>query len=207
VLAAGLLPGASPHGAAEALADEALRAPDDPLLQFLAGATLDEAGLYAAPARLALTAAWMDGYLPAAYTLAYHHLRGGETREAARLFGEVRTEEPYAALGAYGLAQARVAAGAYREAGPLLGEVLHHDARFAPALYLLGLVRLAEGRTDEAEALRVRLAVAPSWAAALDFAVGHPAFRPEGVRPLPRGTLAATERLRIVHRDSVNASD
>ena len=179
--------GQSPGGYVARVAEAARLDPDDPVLQFLAGSILEEAG-DEMQARWAYEGASRAGYFPAAYALAHHHLRHGELAMADSLFSRIRAASPYAELGAMGVARARIERGRYWEARPALHEVLAHDAQFAPALYLLGLVHLAEGDEAMARALRVRLARSPAWAQALRLPIESPVLRPVALAPLP--TLA-----------------
>ena len=167
------------------LLDALRQAPDDPVLQFLAGSVLEEVGEDRLAAN-ALDASRRAGYVPAAYSLAHHLMEQGRYYSAAQLFGEIAGSGPYATLGAYGRAQALVALGRPNEAEASLQTVLDHEARFAPALYLLGLVRLAQGREDEARALVVRLKHRPEWAAALRTPIEAPGLRPPALQPRPR---------------------
>ena len=158
--------------------------PDDPVLQFLAGSILEEAGDEARAAG-AYEGASRAGYFPAAYALAHHHLRRGDADRADSLFSVIRAGGPYAQLGAMGAARALVDQGRLHEARSALDEVLAHDPHFAPALYLLGLAHLAEGDEDGAWALVVRLASQPGWAASLRLLIEAPALRPAALQPLP----------------------
>lgn len=165
---------------------EALRqAPDDPILQYVAGTALEDAGEEQLAA-FAYASAQRAGYAPAGYSLAYHRLSEGDLVEAAELFRQTAAVGPYRRLGAFGEAKALVELGRYDAAERALLTVLDYDARFAPALYLLGIVRLSQGRDAEARALSVRLATRPEWAAALRLPVEAEAMRPPHLRPLPR---------------------
>lgn len=176
--------GRSPGGHVARIAEAARLDPDDPILQFLAGSILEEAG-DETQARWAYEGASRAGYFPAAYALAHHHFRHGDMKAADSLFNRIRESGPYAQLGAMGAARAFVEQGRYREARGALDEVLAHDARFAPALYLLGLVLLAENNEPLARALMVRLATRPAWAHALRLPIESPALRPVVLKPLP----------------------
>lgn len=166
------------------VAEAARLDPDDPVLQFLAGSILEEAG-DEKQARWAYEGASRAGYFPAAYALAHHHMRHGEIAQADSLFAMIRASGPYAQLGAMGVARARMEQGRYGEARVALDEVLAHDAQFAPALYLLGLVQLADGNEPLARALMVRLARRPSWVHALRLPVESPVLRPVVLEPVP----------------------
>lgn len=169
------------------LREALLESPDDAVLQYTGGMVLDEEG-ERRPAATALDASRRAGYVPAAYSLAHHHLSRGEMETAAALFGEIATVEggPYRRLASFGQAQALVGLGRYEAAEAALDVVLDHDARFAPALYLLGIVRLAQGRPDHARALAVRLAARPAWARALRLPLETEALRPPVLHPLDR---------------------
>ena len=169
-----------------ALLREALReAPSDAVLHYLAGTALEEVGEEALAAD-AFDAARRAGYVPAGYSLAHHRMTQGDAAGAAALFAEAAQGGAYRRLGAFGLARMLVELGRYDEAEGALDTVLDHDARFAPALYLMGIVRLAQGRPEEAEALRVRLAPRPEWAAALRLPLESEGLRPPHLRALPR---------------------
>lgn len=163
----------------------AAEAPGDPLVQYLCGTVLEAAGREDR-AQSAYGDAREAGYFPAAYALAYHHLRMGDADLAASLFAEVHRVPAYRHLGAFGLAQANVMRLRYDEAAVALREVLTYDSRFAPALYLLGITHLAAGRTDRARALAVRLRSRPGWASALTQSLGNPLMRPVTLERLPR---------------------
>ncbi|WP_412067074.1 trypsin-like peptidase domain-containing protein [Rubrivirga sp. IMCC43871] len=171
----------------DALREALLQSPDDAVLQYTGGMALDDAG-QRRPAATALDASRRAGYVPAAYSLAHHHLGRGEMDAAAALFGEIAGAEdgPYRRLASFGEAQALIGLGRYEAADAALDVVLAHDARFAPALYLLGIVRLAQGRPAEARALAVRLAARPAWARALRLPVETEALRPPVLRPIDR---------------------
>ncbi|GAB5536177.1 MAG: hypothetical protein Rubg2KO_24260 [Rubricoccaceae bacterium] len=179
--------GRSPRGHVARIAEAARLDPDDPVLQFLAGSILEEAG-DEDQARWAYEGASRAGYFPAAYALAHHHLRHGELAMADSLFTLIRNSSPYAQLGAMGVARALVEQGRYREAEAALDDVLAHDSQFAPALYLLGLVHLADDNEPLARALMVRLARRPGWARALRLPIESSALRPVVLKPIP--TLA-----------------
>ncbi|WP_412060186.1 trypsin-like peptidase domain-containing protein [Rubrivirga sp. IMCC45206] len=171
----------------DTLREALLQSPHDAVLQYTGGMALEDAG-ERRPAATALDASRRAGYLPAAYSLAHHHLSRGEVETAAALFGEIAGVEdgPYRRLASFGQAQALVGLGRYEAAEAALHVVLAHDARFAPALYLLGIVRLAQGRSEEARALAVRLAARPAWARALRLPVETEALRPPVLRPIDR---------------------
>ena len=170
------------------LLDALRRAPRDPALSYLAGTALEDAGEGVLAAG-ALEAAWRAGYVPAGYSLGHHLLRQGRLEAAADVFGQMAGGGAYARLGAFGRAQALVALGCADEAERAIEAVLDHDAHFAPALYLLGLVRLAQGRVPEAEALVLRLAARPEWAAALRAPMRPAEPAPGRLEPLPRVAL------------------
>ena len=172
----------------ERIAEAARLDPDDPVLQFLAGSILEEAG-EDVQARWAYEGASRAGYFPAAYALAHYHLRHGEIALADSLFGVMRDSGPYARLGAMGAARSFMEQGRYREARVALEEVLAHDARFAPALYFLGLVQLADGNEPLARALMVRLARRPAWAHALRLPIESPVLRPAVLKPIGMAPL------------------
>ena len=174
----------SDDGHVARIAEAARLDPDDPVLQFLAGSILEEAG-DDQQARGAYEGASRAGYFPAAYALAHHHLRHDEIAQADSLFALIRAEGPYAQLGAMGAARALMKQGRYGDARLALDEVLAHDAQFAPALYLLGLVQLAEGNEPLARALMVRLARRPAWAHALRLPIESPVLRPAALEPVP----------------------
>ncbi|MEM0961495.1 MAG: tetratricopeptide repeat-containing serine protease family protein [Bacteroidota bacterium] len=174
-----------------ALLQEALReSPDDPVLHYVAGSALEDAG-EPELAAYAFASSRRAGYVPAGYSLAHHRFSTGEWTEAADLFDEAADQGPYRRLGAFGRAKALIELGRYEEAEAPLLTVLDFDARFAPALYLLGIVRLSQGRTDEARALAVRLATRPRWAAALRLPLESDALRPPQLLALPRSDYAS----------------
>ncbi|MEO0557574.1 MAG: trypsin-like peptidase domain-containing protein [Bacteroidota bacterium] len=176
--------GRAPGGHVARVAEAARLDPDDPVLQFLAGSILEEAG-NEDQARGAYEGASRAGYFPAVYALAHHHLRHGELVMADSLFSRIRHSSPYAQLGAMGAARAFMEQGRHLDAQTALEEVLAHDSRFAPALYLLGLVHLANDNEPLARALMVRLARRPEWARALRLPIDSPVLRPVALKPLP----------------------
>ena len=159
-------------------------APNDPILQYVAGTALETVGEDGFAAS-AFEAARRGGYVPASYSLAHHLLSEGDLEGAAALFAET-AEGAYRHLGAFGRAQSLIELGRYDAAEADLLTVLDADARFAPALYLLGIVRLAQGRDLEAAALTVRLGSRPEWANALRLPIEAEALRPPYLRRLPR---------------------
>ena len=178
----------------ETLLEAVRESPRDASLQFLAATVLEALGDDAEAAR-AYRGAHAEGYFPAAYALAHHHLEASPARAAA-LFEEVRQSAPYAHLGAMGHARALTLLGRWTEAEHALENVLDHDPRFAPALYLLGVVRLAQGREVEARALALRLEARPEWAASLRTLLRHDVLRPSRVEPLARAELGAVSDFR-----------
>ncbi len=159
-------------------------APNDPILQYVAGTALETVGEDVLAAG-AFEAARRGGYVPASYSLAHHLMSTGDLEGAAALFAETR-DGVYRHLNAFGSAQALIELGRYEAAEADLLTVLDADARFAPALYLLGIVRLAQGRDLEAAALTVRLGTRPEWAAALRLPIEAEALRPPHLAQLPR---------------------
>ncbi|MEM1055585.1 MAG: trypsin-like peptidase domain-containing protein [Bacteroidota bacterium] len=164
------------------------QAPRDATLQFLAGTVFEAIGDEVAAAR-AYRGAYAEGYFPAAYALAHHHLGASQPIRAAALFEEVRESAPYQHLGAMGHARALAELHRWPEAEQAIREVLDHDPRFAPALYLLAVAHLAQGREARAEALATRLSTQQQWASSLRLLLRHEVLRPSALQPLERADL------------------
>lgn len=161
----------------------------DPALHFRRGLIYQMLGTTASA-----TAAYRDaldafeGYFPALYMLALHHLEHRDYATAEALFARTQAYAPYAHLAAYGRARAAMGRLHYDAAIPLLQAVLHYDPTFAPALYDLALCHLATGRA--VRPLLARLEdLQPRWAGRLRRVLRSPALHPVVPHPRPRAVM------------------
>ena len=165
----------------------------DPGLHFMQGMIYKMLG-HEEDADAAFVSALDDhnGFFPAAYMLAMHHLSVRNFAMAEQLFARTQQFAPYAHLAGYGRARSEMGLMHYERAIPMLEAVLQYDASFAPALYDLAVCHLVLEQRMQVHQLLVRLdGIDRVWANRLRRVLRTPSLRPTVVKPLPRANMPA----------------